>query len=112
VDSEREGRRLERRHPDLPLRQHSDERRRERAVLRHDRVLGLHPVGQIAGVMVEDHRLDVRVARHRLEIAEARRRRGFDDDQPPDRLLPRPRTRQPSSSEWQNSRRVFSVPRI
>ena len=41
--------------------------------------------------MVEDHRLDVRVARNRLEIAEARRRRGLDDDQPPDRLLLQPR---------------------
>ena len=78
-------------HRDLPLRQDSDERRRQRAVLRDHRVLGLHPVGQLAGVMVEDDRLDLRVARNRPRDRRGGRGRGLDDDQPPDRLRLEPR---------------------
>jgi hypothetical protein len=45
VDAERKGGGLERRDGDLTLGEDADERRRQRAVLREDRVLGLDPVG-------------------------------------------------------------------
>ena len=86
VDPEREDGRLERRDRDLPLGQDPDHRRRQRAVLREDEVLGLHPVGRLAGVVVEDDDLDGGVARDPLELAQALRVHGLDDDQPPDRV--------------------------
>ena len=85
VDAEREDCRLERRDVDLPLGQDRHHRRRERAVLREDEVLRLHPVGRLAGVVVEDDDLDLGVARDLLELAQALRCDGLDHDQPPDR---------------------------
>ncbi len=49
-------------------------------------MLGRGPVGRIAGVVVEDHLLDVRVERDLLELAETATRERLDDDRPPDRV--------------------------
>ena len=81
VDPEREDRRLERRHLELALGQDRDHRRRQGAVLGAHDVLGLHPVELLLAMVVEEHDLDGRVARHALELAEPARVRGLDDDQ-------------------------------
>jgi hypothetical protein len=86
VDPEREGGRLHRRDAELALREDADERRRQRSVLREHRVLRRDPLGELARVMVEDEGLDVGIERHRLELAEASRMRGLDDDQATDRV--------------------------
>ena len=85
VDSEREGGRLERRRPQLPLGDDPDERRRERAVRRQDgRIVG-DPVGKpVLPVVVEERLFDLRIERDRLELAEARGARDLDDDQATD----------------------------
>ena len=92
VDAEREGGRLERRDGDLALGEDADERRRQRAVLGEDDVLGRAP--SPAGsprVVVEDDLLHGRVERDRLELAEPRRVQRLDDDQPADRVELEPR---------------------
>ena len=90
VDAERENRRLEGRDGELPLGQDPHHRRRQGAVLREDEVLGLHPVRRLAGMVVEDDDLDGRIAGDALELAQALRVHGLDDDQPPDRAPARP----------------------
>jgi hypothetical protein len=85
VDPEREDGRLQRRDRDLPLGQDPDHRRRQRAVLREDEVLRLHPVGSLAGMVVEDDDLDGGVSGHLLELAQALAVDGLDHDQAPDR---------------------------
>ncbi len=82
VDAEREDRRLERRHGDLPLGEDADERRRQRPVLGQDDVLRPRPVRRLTGVMVEHHLLHVRVERQRLELRQPAGARRLDDDQP------------------------------
>ncbi len=86
VDPEREDGRLERRHVDLALGEDADHRRRQGGVVREDEVLGLHPVGRLAGVVVEDDDLHVGVPRHVLELPEALGMHRLHDDQPPDRV--------------------------
>ena len=85
VDPEGEDGRLERRHLDLALGEDPDHRRRQRAVVGEHEVLGLDPVRRLAGMVVEDDDLDPGIARDPLELAEALRVHGLDDDQPPDR---------------------------
>jgi hypothetical protein len=86
VDPEREHGSLERRGLELPLGEDADERRRERGVLRQHEVLGLHPVGRLPGVVVEDDDLDGRVARDALELPEPLGMDGLDDDETADRV--------------------------
>ena len=85
MDSEREGGRLERCRPQLPLGDDPDECRRERTVRRQDsRIVG-HPGGNpVLAVVVEERLFDLRIERYRLELTEARGARDLDDDQAPD----------------------------
>jgi hypothetical protein len=80
VDPEREGGRLEGRHRELTLREHADEGGRECAVLGKHGVLRGGPVRGLARVVVEDDRLDGRVDRDRLELAQPGGMSGLDDD--------------------------------
>ena len=87
VDPEREDCRLQRRRGELPLGEDPDEGRRQRPVGREHGGVGVHPVRKLdLSVVVEEHLLDARVERDRLELAEPRRARGLDDDQSPDRV--------------------------
>ena len=86
VDAERENGRLEGCDGELPLGKDPHHRRRQCAVLREDEVLGLHPVRRLAGMVVEDDDVDGRIAGDALELAQALRVHGLDDDQPPDRV--------------------------
>ena len=71
VDAEREDGRLERRHRELALREHADQRRRQRSVVGEHGRLGRDPVGELVTVVVEDDLLDLRVEGDGLEVAEA-----------------------------------------
>ena len=84
VDSERENGGFQRRDRDLALGEHSDQCRRQRPVLRYDRIRLGDPVGKVCGVVVEDDRLDLRVARNPLQLAEPTCVDSLDDDQPAD----------------------------
>ncbi len=85
VDSEGEGGGFDRRHRQLPLGQHADQRRRQRAFLGDDRSRGIRPLRELAGVVVEDDLLNARIERDLLELTEARGADRLDDDQAPDR---------------------------
>ncbi len=63
VDPERERRRLERRHGELALGEHADERGRQRAVIREEGVLLARPLRRLARVVVEDDLLDLGIER-------------------------------------------------
>jgi hypothetical protein len=84
VDAEREGRRLDRAHLDLPFGQDRHHGGREGAVLGTHGVLLPYPV-ELAGVVVEEDDLDLGAPGSRLEVAQAFRMRRLDDDQPLDR---------------------------
>ncbi len=84
VDAERERRRLERAHLDLALGEDRHHRRRKRAVVRPDGILGAHPVGRLARMVVEEHHLDIGAPRNGLEFAQALRVGRLDDDEPLD----------------------------